>query len=130
MAEILTSAVTARTTFFIQTCCNCHVLFGMPQELEDSRRDDKRDFYCPNGHNQNYPGKTVAQRARAAEAERDTLRRDNDRLADDNMSLAKKNRSLRARAKAGMCSKCNRTFKNYASHMETKHGAKAKAKAR
>ena len=134
MTKILTSEVTTLTTFYIQSCCNCHILFGMPQELEDSRREDKERFYCPNGHGQSYRGKSDDQLRREAIVARDQtltenrrLANDNGRLADDNMSLAKKNRTMRARAKAGMCSKCNRPFKNYASNMETKHGAKAKA---
>ena len=121
--------LTTSTTLTSLSCGVCAVPFAMPVDLHQRALDRGDQFYCPNGHPQNYPGKTVARRARDAEAERDTLRRDNNRLADDNMSLAQKNRTLRARAKAGMCSKCNRTFKNYASHMETKHGAKAKAKS-
>lgn len=32
------------------TCAQCGVVFGLPDHLEEARRDDHETFYCPNGH--------------------------------------------------------------------------------
>lgn len=34
----------------ILDCANCGILFGIPVEFANRRRNDGRDFYCPNGH--------------------------------------------------------------------------------
>lgn len=42
----------------VQTCCSCHMLFGVDGDFDKRRRNDHNWFYCPNGHPQHYSGKT------------------------------------------------------------------------
>lgn len=36
------------------TCCECGIIFQVPEEFAENRQEDGRTFYCPNGHAQNY----------------------------------------------------------------------------
>ena len=113
------------------TCCNCGIIFGVPDQWLSSRRDDKRTFYCPNGHGQSF-----------TESEADRLRRERDRLQqqiaqkDDEIKWQREHRQaaerrvtaakgqitrLKKRAKGGICPCCKRTFQNMAEHMKTQH---------
>jgi hypothetical protein len=38
----------------IEECCTCGVLWGISQIYHEGRKEDKRSFYCPNGHSQAY----------------------------------------------------------------------------
>lgn len=112
-------------------CVSCSVLFGLPIGYADRRRADTKDFYCPNGHQMSW-----------RESEADKLRRERDRLKQETARLdeAKREadrvaaeaverackaeataRKLKARAQAGVCPCCNRTFGELARHMKTKH---------
>ena len=112
-------------------CNTCSVHFGMPHGYLKHRRDDKRDFFCPNGHKMAY-----------AESTEDALRRERDRLKqqlaqkDDEITAQRGMREaaerqaaaargqvtrLRNRGKAGLCPCCNRHFTNLERHMATKH---------
>lgn len=31
-------------------CCSCGVIFAVPKQLLDARRQDRESFFCPNGH--------------------------------------------------------------------------------
>ena len=44
-----------------------------------------------------------------------------ERLHGDLMDAAKEAKRLNRRAKAGVCSKCHRTFKQLSRHMKSKH---------
>ncbi len=35
-------------------CCNCGIIFQVPEEFDENRQEDGQMFYCPNGHEQNY----------------------------------------------------------------------------
>ena len=112
-------------TLVQEQCCNCGVIFAMPQQLADSRRKDHGSFYCPNGHGQHYTAKSEAEqykaqleqekreaanlRERAIVAERAKTR------AENALSKVKK------RAAAGVCPCCNRTVSQLAQHMKSKH---------
>jgi hypothetical protein len=111
-------------TFVSVQCCNCGCHFGLDEYLYKRRREDKQDFYCPNGHRQAY-----------TQSEADKLRQERDRLTqrlaqkDDEIEHQRKQliaskgqiTKLQKRAKAGTCPCCNRTFSNMARHMQTKH---------
>jgi len=43
-------------------CCSCHVLFWVTKKHKAKLQDNKKTFYCPNGHSQSYTGKTDAQK--------------------------------------------------------------------
>lgn len=113
------------------SCCNCGIVFGVPDAYVNARRADKAGFFCPNGHRLSF-----------TESEADRLRRERDRLQqqlaqrDDEIRRQKSLREiterkvsaakgqvtkLKRRAQAGLCPCCNRTFSNMAAHMKTKH---------
>ena|ERR1035438_6208226 len=110
------------------TCCNCGILFGVPDPWVKCRREDKASFYCPNGHSQSFRESTsdklrrekessalafqaqindVSHRLLVAEKERD--------------SELRKRRKIEKRIAAGVCPCCNRTFEDLHRHMVTKH---------
>ena len=39
-------------------CANCHLPFAIPSRFEEDRRSDHKEFYCPKGHVQFFPGKS------------------------------------------------------------------------
>lgn len=106
------------------TCASCGIQFGMPDNYTAARRKDGKRFYCPNGHRLTY-----------GDGENEEIRRERDRLkqqvarAEDYADHHKRSAAayqgqvtkLKKRAKAGVCSCCNRTFQNLADHMKTKH---------
>jgi hypothetical protein len=105
-------------------CAECGIIFGVPADWLQSRRADKREFYCPNGHSLSY---------KASEA--DILRRERDRLKqtlaekDDAIRQLEREKSvakgqitkMKKRAAHGVCPCCTRSFTNLRRHMETKH---------
>lgn len=112
-------------------CCNCSVRFGVPAGFTAYRRQDKRMFYCPNGHPQSF-----------TESEADRLRRDLQRQQQQNARLAEEAHQahlereaaerrasaargqvtrLKNRAANGVCPCCNRSFSDLRRHMATKH---------
>jgi len=46
-------------------CCNCAILFCLPDGYERQRRRDHKDFSCPNGHEQHFTGKSDLEELRA-----------------------------------------------------------------
>jgi hypothetical protein len=126
------ATITFSTTLVSVNCAACGMLFAMPEDYEKRRRDDHAPFYCPAGHNNYFPGKSVAEklrdelarekhRAEQAQASRDYWQKEHD----------SKERSLRAtkavvtRTKkkivAGRCPCCSHKFKDLAVHMTTRH---------
>lgn len=114
---------------FISDCANCGVIFGMPVEIEERRRDDHRTFYCPNGHSLHFSGPTKAEKdAAAAKARADrlaaALRAEQDQSDAARREAAEAKASevrLRWRVGNGVCPCCRRTFPALASHVATKH---------
>lgn len=111
--------------FFVEECCNCHVLFAMTAEHKAALNRTKEWFYCPNGHAQHYMGKShdrmlreakeeAARQAELAAAARRELR--DERAARE----AEQKRQAR-RAAAGVCRWCKRSFVNVQRHVENKH---------
>lgn len=113
-------------------CCECGLTFGISATFEQFRREDKRSFYCPNGHSQFFPGKTEAE---IAQAERDAARElaaresNRRRLAEKEAAHERRvaaahkgwNTRIRNRIANGVCPCCNRSFTNVRRHMETQH---------
>ena len=105
-------------------CANCGVMFGVPKEFDQKRRDDGNKFYCPNGHCNVY-------RKTEADKLREQLLKTQRRVADEQRralrakgradQLDKQYHRVRQRIMAGVCPCCNRTFQNVARHMATKH---------
>lgn len=111
--------------FIMETCCNCCIPFFMPRYKKNELVKSHDLFYCPNGHAQHYSGKS------AQEKEIDDLQRKlTEQLSHNeiiqNRLLDELNKRQQAEAKlkrvsGGVCPCCNRTFKNLAAHMKTKH---------
>lgn len=118
-------------TFVPVDCPGCGVTFAVTKRFNDCRRENKKDFYCPNGHRMSYTESTAdclrRERDRLAQqiAERDDeiKRQCKLRVATERQLTAAKGQAtkLRKRVSAGVCTDCNRSFENLRRHMETKH---------
>lgn len=40
--------------FETEECCECGIMFQVPEEFAENRQEDGQSFYCPNGHEQHY----------------------------------------------------------------------------
>lgn len=114
------------------TCYLCGVLFGMEAGYDDRRIQDHRTFYCPNGHDQHYIGKTAVQiaheerdAARSLAERESNRRRAAERKAEHERRVAAAhkgwNTRIRNRIANGVCPCCNRSFVNVQRHMQTQH---------
>lgn len=106
------------------SCCDCGIVFGVPDSWLEQKRLDKAKFYCPNGHTLSYN-----------ESSLDKMRRERDRAVQQQARLEEEKREvetraaqaeaatarLKKRAAAGTCPCCTRSFTNMARHMQTKH---------
>jgi hypothetical protein len=105
-------------------CWNCGVRFWLTSRQDECRRQDKRAFYCPNGHPSSYT-ESEADKVRAELAkvrlERDRLKQNEAWLEDRIAASRKEAERLRKRAAAGVCPCCNRSFANLKRHMSGKH---------
>lgn len=133
--------ITVETELVTEECCHngCGVLFAMTAEFVRERRKDHALWYCPNGHSQHYSGKNEEERLKAQlEEERRQRQRAEQNIAywqdeakeageraahERNRANGYKGHATRIsrRVKHGVCICCNRTFKDLAAHMATKH---------
>jgi len=112
-------------------CHVCGVIFGLTDDFERQRRNDKRTFWCPNGHGAVY-GTSEADtlRRKLEDAERDTnrLRAENDQAwaaateyRKDADAKGREIKRITRRANAGECLHCKRHFVDVESHVKRKH---------
>lgn len=105
--------------------CWCGIHFAVPVIIYSRYRDRKQEtIYCPLGHGC-MPGKNEIKKLKAQIA---SLREREEHLRNCVQSEQNSNRALRGhltrtkkRIQHGVCPCCNRTFKNLARHMGTKH---------
>lgn len=117
-------------------CPNCGVTIVMPEHMYNTRRNDHKVFYCPNGHTAAFSGKSALekeleeakrhlenQRARLEWAEADAKRAKEARDQAQRQASAARGQvtKIKNRVGNGVCPCCNRTFTNLQRHMETKH---------
>ena len=121
-------------SFKTVSCYACGITFALPAEYYNDRLDDKKSWFCPNGHQQHFIGETEAQKLQkrldAMERSRDYYQGRNTHLQDQ-LQAAKRHAAAlkgaltkaRKRMGAGVCPvpECHRSFPNLAAHMETKH---------
>lgn len=70
-------------------CYKCGTVFGMSDVVYKLRKDDHNTFWCPNGHQQCFSGKTTKDKAiDQLEVEKLRLQRDITRLESANHRLA------------------------------------------
>lgn len=122
--------ITGTGTLHVTDCPTCGCIYAIPDGLyrRGQRWTEQVSIYCPNGHKWHYLGKTHEQEMREL---RDRLARE--RSLRDQAEAAERGQrgaatrarnerdKLKQRAAAGVCPCCNRTFKQLARHMETKH---------
>lgn len=115
-------------TMVILECADCHMPFAITRAFEDSRHRDRTSFFCPAGHSQWFPGKTLEKRLadETARAERnyqwfrestESERRIARRLSATQGVVTRTKR----RIAAGVCPCCNRSFQNLHRHMAGQH---------
>lgn len=68
----------------VHQCHVCSIVFAIPEQYESNRRDDGKDFYCPNRHSLSYPGikprSELIDLLNVANEEKDSLKNHNDQL--------------------------------------------------
>lgn len=117
-------------------CCKCGIEFHVPAHWNRKRHEDHKPFYCPNGHEQGYYGKSRKE-LRIEELERENTQQGHQLankaallkqarverdLADRRRAAAKGQLTkTKNRIAAGVCPCCNRTFSNVARHMKSQH---------
>src|SRR4030095_11332018 len=122
--------------FKIEVCCHkgCGVHFGLPYDLYEDLVKSHNWFYCPNGHNQHYVGKTEEEKLREELSRMTEREADQRRLKEQAREETQRiNRTLittkghitrvKNRIVNGVCPCCNRTFQNLKNHMKTQHPA-------
>ena len=112
------------TTYVVETCCNCHVQFGMTKELQKQRLKDGGWFYCPNGHAQHYSESDEFRWKKLNENLRETVEyyRNQNQVARLSLRAAKGQvTKLKKKVAAGLCPCCEKSFANLKKHMEKSH---------
>lgn len=132
------STFAGHSTLESLTCCECGVLFAIPEHMmKEARRRGSFEImvHCPNGHSQGWGESTEEKKRKEAErrAEREAARAarllaERDQL-DKEVSVQKGRATRfknerdkdRRRVAHGVCPCCQRTFKQLAAHMKSQH---------
>lgn len=116
---------TQTVTMVTEICCNCGVCFGIPSDLKEVLlADNKKSFYCPNGHGQHYSVTTESKLRTQLENERALHRQKEFDLLNDCLREKTEKKNLQRkfnRLTKGVCPCCNRSFLNLQRHIKTKH---------
>lgn len=117
--------------FFFTDCPECAVMFAIPSRLEKQRREDKKWFYCPNGHDMAFLNSTIELLQEKLDATKASLAAERDYIRSLSASKEAVEKSLSAtkghltRAKrriaAGVCPYCNRNFVALGRHVRGQH---------
>ena len=114
-----------------EQCPRCGIMFAMPREFNMYARRDKTMFYCPNGHGTVYRRNEADRLREQLENERRALATTQDLLNGERRSHAATKGQLTKtmnRINEGVCPECNRTFKQLARHMRSRHKGVEEAK--
>lgn len=114
-------AIQHEITLSTLTCCNCGIVYAMPEQMIARLKREGGSFYCPNGHGQHFTEPETDRLRRLL----DEANRSKTQLAGDYATLQREHMRLQRRITAGVCPCCNRTFQNLARHMAAKHSQKA-----
>jgi hypothetical protein len=106
-------------------CGGCGIVFAVPQDWKQKKVETHGSFACPNGCSRKFTSKTEAEKIQdqldREKREAASLR---ERAVAAERAQQKAERSitrLKKRSAAGVCPCCNRTFKELAEHMKSKH---------
>lgn len=126
-----------RTVVFEKTlehmqCPMCSVDYALGKNFIAQRREDHRNWYCPNGHRLHYPQDNTEERAiKARDAARELAARESERRrrAEGQARLAEYRRraakgqltKIRNRLTAGLCPCCGKEFPEMAAHLAERH---------
>ena len=120
-------------TLEVVTCFECSFTFGLEQSFEKKLRNNHKSFFCPRCRaSQYFPGESDEQKlrrqlgnekkARLQEQARHDQTKATLRTAKRSHSATKGQMTkLRRRIGVGVCPCCNRTFRQLARHMQSKH---------
>lgn len=114
------------------TCCNCGVLFAVPDYWHAKRRADHNTFWCPNGHEQHFAGKSEAdvlreqlkqtetrlQTAKNEAAWQQSQREQAERSARAQRAIATR---IKNRLAKGLCPCCGKHFPEMREHIAERH---------
>lgn len=113
----------------VEVCCKCGIAFAIPEDFQRKVRRTSESFYCPEGHQQYYPG-GKSDEAKIKELENE-LRRESDNAEfwrgqeaiQKRRVAAAKGRVTRIKNRIanGVCPCCNRHFENVERHMKNQH---------
>lgn len=108
-----------------ETCYACGVLFAMPVELRQNRRETRDSFYCPNGHGMAYTVNEAERLRKELTMVRQTVEWEQERAnrAEGSLRATKAVVTrMKRRAMAGACPfGCHRTFVDLQRHIVSKH---------
>lgn len=108
-----------------EECCNCGVVFAIPQTMKTRLQSSHVNFYCPSGHPQHYTAQSDVEIARVAlEREKREAAALRERAIVAERAQQKAEKAIakhKKRAAAGLCTCCNRTVSQLAAHMKSKH---------
>jgi phage/plasmid primase-like uncharacterized protein len=109
-------------------CGECGGVYAINERYRKQREDNAGTWNCPYCQVSWGYGKGALQRANeelAAETARKKAALERANAAEaEALKLQREAARLKARAKAGVCPCCNRTFKQLAAHMKNKHPEK------
>lgn len=114
-------------TYSVVQCTHegCGVHFALDDDFIRARQENRKTFWCPNGHTRWYPGKTKEQeqRERAERLQQQLTRRESDLQQERKSHIATKGQLTKARKRAahGVCPCCSRTFANVNRHIANQH---------
>jgi hypothetical protein len=115
-----------------QTCITCGVLFGLPANLDAEFRKNHKNFYCPNGHEQHYSGKSEAEKLRdekvrlQSQLDQSQARADSWRARQEETERSLRSTKgvvtrIKNRVASGKCVCCSRKFPDIGAHMKAEH---------
>ena len=126
--------LTLNTTYTVITCCyaGCGITFAVPQWWKIKRGEDHKPWCCPNGHSQHFAGLSEAEKLRQQLADQERrvrwAKEDAERARRRAVSAETSRRvtkghltRIRKRVAHGVCPCCQRTVRQLARHMATKH---------
>ena len=116
-----------QTTLEVEIC-TCGVLFAAPKHMLDTRREDGRNFYCPNGHLLSYNGDITQLKKKVASlkdevARQRALRDQTEASLRATRGVVTKQRKKLEEVVAGVCpvDGCKRHFRDLRRHISSKH---------